>query len=76
MLSAKSLIKKIDDDGDLRMEDTDPDDMAYYWEEVGEGDLEGLISGLTNDTEFMTSRLEMLQKEKILLVRLASPFGS
>ncbi|KAG2139339.1 hypothetical protein DEU56DRAFT_944418 [Suillus clintonianus] len=39
-------------------------DEEAYWEELGEGDLEGIISGLTNDAE---SSLENQRKAKALL---------
>ncbi|KAG1766499.1 hypothetical protein EV702DRAFT_980854, partial [Suillus placidus] len=40
-------------------------DEEAYWEELGEGDLEGIIFGLTNDAE---SSLENQRKAKALLV--------
>ncbi|KAG1862648.1 hypothetical protein F4604DRAFT_1929403 [Suillus subluteus] len=39
-------------------------DEEAYWEELGEGDLEGIISGLTNDAE---SSVENQRKAKALL---------
>jgi len=46
-------------------------DKEAYWEELGEGDLEGIISGLTNDAE---SSLENQWKAKTLLV-CTDPFS-
>jgi len=41
------------------------EEALSYWEELGEGDLKGIISGLTNDAE---SSVENQQQAKALLV--------
>ncbi|KAG1852387.1 hypothetical protein C8R48DRAFT_544258, partial [Suillus tomentosus] len=71
MLSARTQSNTTigrDHDGDVIMETSNSDEEAY-WEEVGEGDLEGsLISSLANNTESERTKLQKQRAAKTLLV--------
>jgi len=57
-----------DHDSDVIMENSNSDEEAY-WEENGEGDLEGsLISRLANNAEFERTKLQKQWAAKTLLV--------
>jgi hypothetical protein len=70
MLSARTQSKVTigrDHDSDIIMESSS--DEEAYWEEIGEGDLEGsLISSLANNAEFERTKLQKHRAAKTLLV--------
>ncbi|KAG2737365.1 hypothetical protein P692DRAFT_20823803 [Suillus brevipes Sb2] len=69
MLSARTQSGR-DHDGDVIMETSNSDEEAY-WEEVGEGDLEGsLISSLANNTESERTKLQKQRAAKTLLKKI------
>ncbi|KAG1889562.1 hypothetical protein F4604DRAFT_1877154 [Suillus subluteus] len=72
MLSGRTQSKVTigrDRDGDIIMESSS--DEEAYWEEIGEGDLEGsLVSSLANNAEFERTKLQKHRAAKTLLKKI------